>query len=95
MLHYPDLQLYIAGEWRKTADAIAVVNPADEKEIGRLPCASRADLDDALSAAEEGFRVWSRTAPRDRADIMIAAARLMRERIDEIAAAIALEHGKP
>lgn len=70
-------------------------NPADEREIGRLPCASKADLDDALTAADEGFRVWSRTAPRDRADVMIAAARLLRERIDEIAGSITLEHGKP
>ena len=74
---------------------MAVVNPANERQIGRLPRASRADLDDALGAAAEGFRIWSRTAPRDRADVMIRAARLMRKRIDEIAFAITAEHGKP
>ncbi len=95
MTSYPDLELYIAGEWRRTADDMAVVNPANERQIGRLPRASRADLDDALGAAAEGFRIWSRTAPRDRADVMIRAARLMRERIDEIAFAITAEHGKP
>ncbi|MFO1139743.1 MAG: NAD-dependent succinate-semialdehyde dehydrogenase [Paracoccus sp. (in: a-proteobacteria)] len=95
MTSYPDLELYIAGEWRRTADDMAVVNPANERQIGRLPRASRADLDDALGAAAEGFRIWSRTAPRDRADVMIRAARLMRKRIDEIAFAITAEHGKP
>lgn len=95
MTDYPDLQLYIGGAWRKSGEDMPVLNPADESEIGRLPRASRSDLDDALEAAAEGFRVWSRTAPRDRADIMIAAARLLRERIDDVARAITLEHGKP
>ncbi|MDW5318368.1 NAD-dependent succinate-semialdehyde dehydrogenase [Rhizobium sp. PL01] len=95
MTDYPDLQLYIGGAWRKTSEDMPVVNPADEQQIGRLPRASKADLDDALSAAAAGFRTWSRTSPRDRADVMIAAARLMRERINDIAHSITLEHGKP
>lgn len=92
---YPDLQLYIGGAWRKTAESLPVLNPADESVIGTVPVAARADLDDALAAAEEGFRIWSRTAPARRAEIMLRAAALMRERIDEIAHSITLEHGKP
>jgi len=92
---YPDLKLFIAGQWRKTARDIPVVNPATEEEIGRLPCAGLSDLDDALAAAEEGFRIWSRTSPRIRADTILRAARLMRERQEEIALSITLEHGKP
>lgn len=95
MTDYPDLQLYIGGAWRKTGEDLPVLNPATEQEIGRLPRAGKADLDDALGAAADGFRIWSHTAPRDRANVMISAARLMRERIDEIAHAITLEHGKP
>lgn len=92
---YPDLKLFIAGEWRKAARDMTVVNPATEEELGRLPCASKADLDDALEAAEKGFRIWSRTSPRDRADTMLRAAALMRERQEEIAQSMTLEHGKP
>ena len=92
---YPDLRLFIDGQWRKTADDLAVVNPATEEEIGRLPCAARSDLDDALEAAVNGFRVWSRTPPRDRANLIRRAATLMRERQEEIARTITLEHGKP
>ena len=92
---YPDLRLFIDGQWRKTADDLAVVNPATEDEIGRLPCAARSDLDDALEAAVNGFRVWSRTPPRDRANLIRRAATLMRERQEEIARTITLEHGKP
>lgn len=95
MTAYPDLQLYIGGAWRKTPDSLPVLNPADENVIGAVPVASRVDLDDALAAAKDGFRVWSRTSPRARGEIMLKAAALMRARIDEIAHAITLEHGKP
>lgn len=92
---YPDLNLYIAGDWRKTAADIPVVNPATEEEIGRLPCASKSDLADALDAATAGFRLWSRTSPRKRADTILRAAALLRDRQEEIAHSITLENGKP
>jgi len=95
MTTYPDLKLYIGGAWRKTAEEQPVLNPADESIIGAVPLASHADLDDALAAADAGFKVWSRTAPRTRGEIMLKAASLMRERAEEIAHSITLEHGKP
>jgi succinate-semialdehyde dehydrogenase/glutarate-semialdehyde dehydrogenase len=95
MSTYPDLHLFINGEWRKTASDIPVVNPATEEEIGRLPHADKGDLDDALAAAESGFKIWSRTPPVERATVLVKAAALMRQRQEEIAAAITLEHGKP
>ncbi|MCB1440722.1 MAG: aldehyde dehydrogenase family protein, partial [Nitratireductor sp.] len=95
MPDYPELKLYIGGTWRKTAETIPVLNPATEEVIGQLPVAQRQDLDDALEAAESGFRIWRATSPRDRAELILRAARLMRERADEIAYAITLEHGKP
>ncbi len=95
MAQYPDLQLYIGGSWRRTTSGLPVLNPADESEIGMVPVAARSDLDDALAAAAAGFKVWSRTSPAKRGDIMRKAAALMRERVEEIAFAITLEHGKP
>ncbi|MEM9635912.1 MAG: NAD-dependent succinate-semialdehyde dehydrogenase [Pseudomonadota bacterium] len=95
MHSYPDLHLYIDGRFRKTAETLPVLNPANEEVIGALPVARQSDLDDALEAAERGFRIWSRTAPRERSDIIMKAARLMRERIDDIAFSITMEHGKP
>ena len=92
---YPDLNLFIGGKWRKAKSGMAVVNPATEEELGRLPKADQSDLNDALRAAESGFRIWSRTSPRERADIILRAAAIMRDRQEEIAQAITLEHGKP
>jgi len=95
MSTYPDLHLYINGVWHKTANDLPVLNPATEEEIGRLPHAEMSDLDDALEAAEKGFKIWSRVAPVERANVLFKAAALMRERQEEIATAITAEHGKP
>ncbi|HWI13101.1 MAG TPA: aldehyde dehydrogenase family protein, partial [Burkholderiales bacterium] len=93
MVQYPDLQLHIAGEW-KSAGGEPVINPADETVLGTVPHATRADLDRALSAAQEGLRVWRRTSPAKRAQIIIKAASLMRERMEEMAVSMTLEQGK-
>jgi succinate-semialdehyde dehydrogenase/glutarate-semialdehyde dehydrogenase len=95
MSTYPDLHLYINGEWRKAANDLPVLNPATEEEIGRLPRADTSDLDDALESAAMGFELWRKTAPNDRANVLIKAAVIMRERQEEIATAITAEHGKP
>jgi succinate-semialdehyde dehydrogenase/glutarate-semialdehyde dehydrogenase len=92
---YPDLKLFIGGEWRKTASDLPVINPATEEEIGRLPLADKNDLDDALDMAEKGLQIWSQTTPRSRSDIIMRAAGIMRNRQEEIAQAITAEHGKP
>ncbi|WP_171125485.1 MULTISPECIES: NAD-dependent succinate-semialdehyde dehydrogenase [unclassified Ruegeria] len=92
---YPDLKLFIGGKWRSTETDMPVVNPATEEEIARLPRASVSDLDDALDAAVKGFRVWSHTSPRERADTILRAAALIRDRQEDIAQSITLEHGKP
>lgn len=92
---YPDLRLFIDGEWRTTDETLPVVDPATEAVIGQLPVASVTDLDDAIAAATRGFETWRHTSPRERADLVRAAAALMRERQDEIAHSITLEHGKP
>ena len=95
MTAYPELRLYIDGHWRGSAETLPVLNPADESVLGALPVAGRNELDDALAAAARGQRIWSRTSPAKRSQVILKAAALMRERVEEIAQAITLEHGKP
>ncbi len=92
---YPDLHMYIGGKWRNAGDSLPIINPADEGVIGLVPVATKSDLDDALTAAVDGFKIWSRTSPAKRAEIILRAAALMRERVEDLAYAITLEHGKP
>jgi succinate-semialdehyde dehydrogenase/glutarate-semialdehyde dehydrogenase len=93
---YTDLKLFIDGKWldgagRKGED---VINPANGKVLGHLPHASRADLDEALAAAEKGFQVWKATSAYDRSKIMRKAADLVRERYDHISKVQTQEQGK-
>jgi succinate-semialdehyde dehydrogenase/glutarate-semialdehyde dehydrogenase len=94
MTRYPDIELYIDGRWKR-ADGDPIINPADESIIGTVPHATTADLDDAIAAAERGYRIWKNTAPAARARIILKAAGLIRERVDEMAVAMTLEQGKP
>ncbi|MCV2866335.1 NAD-dependent succinate-semialdehyde dehydrogenase [Defluviimonas sp. WL0075] len=95
MTLYPEPRLFIDNRWLATSETLPVLNPATEDEIGRLPVAGQAELDLALEAAERGHRIWSRTAPRVRAQIIVKAAALLRERMNDIAPSITMENGKP
>ncbi len=94
---YPDVLLFIGGEWRAAQDDrwISVTDPSSGLEIGRVANASRDDLDQALSAAASGFKRFRDTSAFERAKIMRTAANLLRERVEDIAKLMTLEQGKP
>ena len=91
-----ELGLYIDGGWRagEGRNTSAIRDPATGAELARLPLATRHDLDDALAAAERGFREWRETPPDERAAALRRTAQLMRERADHLAAIATLEQGK-
>ena len=91
---YPKLEMFIAGRWRGSTDAEPVVNPADGSVIAQLPHATRADLDEALAAAQRGFETWRRVSPVDREQIMLRAADILDSRAEEIARALVMDQGK-
>jgi succinate-semialdehyde dehydrogenase/glutarate-semialdehyde dehydrogenase len=97
MFMYPDVQLFIDGQWRNSADgrSIPVVNPATGETLGSVAHADIADLDLALAAAQRGFDTWRFTPAYDRYKIMQKAANLLRERADSIASIMTQEQGKP
>src|SRR2546421_1666136 len=78
------------GQGRTTAG----VHPATGPALGALPLADAADLDRALAAAQRGFQLWREAAPQQRAAVLAGAARLLRERQEEIARVATLEQGK-
>src|SRR5213595_343235 len=90
---YTQLGLYIDGEWldgngRAGED---VINPANEKVLGRLPHASKSDLDRALAAAVKGFAVWRDKSAHERGRVMKKAADLLRERAEQVSRVLTQE----
>ncbi len=95
-MSYQNVQLHINGKWRASSSGktIPVLNPATEETIGTVAHADKADLDEALAAAEKGFKAWRAVAPFDRAKVMHKAADILRERADTIATMLTMEQGK-
>jgi len=94
---YQDLALYIDGEFIQGGDRREqdVVNPATGEVLGKLPHASRADLDRALAAAQRAFESWKKTSPLERSRILRKVAELARERAQQIGHNLTLDQGKP
>ncbi|KAI3590346.1 2,5-dioxovalerate dehydrogenase (plasmid) [Cupriavidus sp. U2] len=88
---------FIAGEFRDgTAQARhSVINPANGQSLGDYAHASRQDVEEAITTANEAFRTWRKTSAMERSALLRRAAMLMRERGNAIAEQIALELGKP
>ncbi|MFJ4782220.1 aldehyde dehydrogenase family protein [Streptomyces sp. NPDC088794] len=89
------LETLSGGEWITTGDWIDVHDPADVRApFARVPALAAKDVTRAYDHAERGFAVWKRTSPFERARIFTDAARLIRERVEEIAADVTAENGK-
>lgn len=92
-----DLGLYIDGSWRRGEgrETLRVLNPALGTGIGDVPVATSADLEEALVAADRGFRSWRAVDVDRRGAILRDAAALLRERADAIGTLLTIEQGKP
>ena len=96
MSDYPELAMHIDGEWVGVGRRRVhhVLNPATGAVLGDLPLADAADLDRALEAAANGFKLWRATPADQRARVLKKAADLMRERVEHIARIATREEGK-
>ena len=74
--------------------ASEVFNPATGQVTGRVPLASKADVESAIASAHAAFPAWAATTPLNRARVMFKYKELLEKHADEIAMAITLEHGK-
>lgn len=95
---YPaQIHLYINGQWQSAADGrrLPVLNPATEAVIGELAHAGQPELEHAVQAAQQGFKVWKATPALHRASLLRRAAVLLRERAEQIAPILTQEQGKP
>lgn len=94
---YKNVLAFIDGKWLNAADKrmIDVFNPATEEKIFSVVRVGKLELDLAVAAAAKGFDVWRRTSVIDRSRILRKTADLLRSRVDEIAALMTAEQGKP
>ena len=94
---YADVKLFINGEWTtgSSGKSEPIVNPATGQVLARLAHAGPADLDEALHAADKGFKVWRKVSGFERSKLLRKAGEIIRSRADEIGALMTMEQGKP
>jgi malonate-semialdehyde dehydrogenase (acetylating)/methylmalonate-semialdehyde dehydrogenase len=74
--------------------ALPVTNPATGAVTKHVAMASKATVEQAISAAAAAFPAWRDTPPAKRAKIMFRFKALLEENANEIVAALTSEHGK-
>ena len=70
-------------------------DPAAGEEVGRAPLSSAEDVRRAVARAREAQKSWAALRFRERASVVMRARALVLEELEEIAALVSRESGKP
>lgn len=89
------MEMYIGGKFcgAENGETIGITDPATMQEIGRMPMASVADVDRAVSAADAAFEGWRKMPAHDRALVMQEMARKLNAHKQTYAALLTAEQG--
>lgn len=92
----PTVKLLIDGAFveSRTSEWRDVVNPATQEVLARVPFATAAEVDAAVTSAREAFKTWRKTPIGTRARIFLKYQQLIREHMKELAALLTAEQGK-
>ena len=85
----------INGEWVTTSDCLEVDNPATGEVIATIPQLDADAVNQAVTAANDAFKLWRKKTPAERGELVRKWYELMVERTDELATIMTTEQGKP
>src|SRR5262249_6955834 len=87
---------YINGRTIDSAERTTDINPSNVNDIvGEFARGTTGELDQAIAAARDAFKKWSRTTPQERFDILDRAATEILARKEELGRLLSREQGKP
>jgi aldehyde dehydrogenase (NAD+) len=94
---YDNRKFYIDGAWVDPAVAndLPVIDPATEETVGVISLGARADVDEAVAAAQRAFPAWSQTRREERLALLERILAIYERRREEMGRAIAHEMGAP
>lgn len=79
----------------ETTREVVSFNPATGEEVGRVPLRSAEEVAVAVARARVAQKDWAARSFRERGDVVMRARKIVLEELDEIAALISRESGKP
>jgi succinate-semialdehyde dehydrogenase/glutarate-semialdehyde dehydrogenase len=90
-------QAYIAGRWCEAdkAASFQVINPATGDVLARVPDMGAAETRRAIEAAKAAWPGWRRKTAKERATLLRKWHDLMLANLDDLAALMTAEQGKP
>lgn len=98
-LNYPELfqqRCYIDGQWvAESGQTQTVTNPSTGEVIGEIPMFGEQQAEQSVAAAQAAFELWKKTTADHRADVLRRWYELMMGNIDDLAAILTMEQGKP
>ncbi len=89
-----DYKMLIGGEWVEGKETFQVRNPYDGSLLGKVPHATRNDVEKTIEAAQKGFAALSETPAHKRSEILAKTSQLIEKNKEELAALISREAGK-
>ena len=85
----------IEGLWVTGLEMIDVRNPANDRVVGRVPNLGAGHARAAIDAAERALPAWRARTAANRAEILTRFHGLILKHLDELAAILTAEQGKP
>ncbi len=83
------------SEGTSAVSEFKVVNPATNRTEREFATATDAEVEQVLERSARAYQSWRTTAKDERAKVLLRVAGLYKERIDDLAALITREMGKP
>lgn len=88
-------KLLIGHEWVETEKKEEIKSPYDGKTVGAICIGSEKDLDRAIEASLEAYKMTKEMSRADRAFLLLKIADGIKNKTEDFAKTIALEAGKP
>ena len=90
-------KFYINGEWVDSisSNTFSVINPATEAQIGAISLGGKKDVDMAVTAANNAFKIFSKSNKEERLKLLRKLRQITSERYEDLAQAISKEMGAP
>ncbi|TMN22815.1 aldehyde dehydrogenase family protein [Lentibacillus cibarius] len=94
LLEAKKLNNFIGGDWVESNDSTEVINPANGETIVQVPLSDGSTVDKAVEVAKKAQKDWAKVPAPQRAEVMLEAGNLMKQRKERLARLLTMENGK-
>ena len=88
-------EMLVNGKMTGGSRSLDVINPATAEVFATCACASREEMEVAVTAAAAAFPAWSATSLDERRAVLIKMAEAIETNLDSLARTLTSEQGKP